>query len=186
MIKPNHNNNFHKMCNHQICKHFVESGIGKGIAILPLLYYSSKTNKFWAGLLGKEKYGKYAGQMNLCAGKMEKEDSNCWLATASRELYEEFKIHLSISQFQGIFTKWILIGRTPVFFGEFKGLRKTPLNNAIQSANSNPLLPHCHKEMEKVGWVNVATKEMVDNSRIQISTFARSVLGNLPRIFFYN
>lgn len=85
-------------------------------------------------LLGKEVSGIYAGKNNMCSGNLENSDNGCYINTAKRELYEEFKIDaFNDNIFNRIFTdsenniRFILHNNTPVLVGFVPGLSRRPL-----------------------------------------------------------
>ena len=48
--------------------------IGVGVAVL-----NNYFGREWVILLGKEVSGRYSNQYNLCAGKLEYQDSTCYI-----------------------------------------------------------------------------------------------------------
>ena len=191
------------MCKHETCANLDRQNAGKGIAVVVLYSYL----QYPTALLGLERSGPYAGKLNLCAGKMEQQDNNCWLQTLVRELKEEFKIHLKFGpEFDAIFRgsdgrlRVFMEGRTPVFVGVFPNISRRKLNPLIAAANSNPMLPASQKEMAKVELVRLDNLTVVPETvkkklnameklqnqfqaltlpKPQISSFAMSVLAKV-------
>lgn len=112
-------------------------------------------------LLGLERFGKYRGKFNLCAGSVEPEDDGCVVNAALRELREEFKVHFHHLDFDRYFSlgrkymfRLVMIGTTPVFVGhlDVSTVNVTALTQQMQTAIADESLPGTHKEMEKLGW----------------------------------
>ena len=137
-------------------------------------------------LLGLERFGKYRGKFNLCAGSVEPEDGGCSLNAAQRELREEFK--LTIPDFEQRFGlrrpnmfRLVMIGPTPVLVGQMssESLDASDLTARMKDAIDDESLPGTHKEMEEAQWF-----PWDDHTSIQWSRFARvAVKKVITRIF---
>ena len=177
------------MCQHNTCKNIrsyrannnktSEGGVG---VILLNNYYNC--NKY-AVLLGKEKGGRYAGEYNLCAGSVEKCDNSCYIATARREMLEEFKLDLhKSSDFDKVFknssgkVRYIMHNSNPVFIGVISGIKRKDLNDKIKKDNSNTKLSHSLREMDNVDyfWLNGT---QIENNVHSVSSFASSVMNRI-------
>eukprot|EP00952_Eustigmatos_sp_NYUAD-ZCMA_P007996 33601-Eustigmatos_ZCMA.PRE.1 len=66
-------------CRHNVCR---SGGKGVGACIVDPTRHCV--------LLGLERYGRYAGRLNICAGSVEVEDGGCLIEAMLRELREEF------------------------------------------------------------------------------------------------
>lgn len=148
------------MCDHKVCLDNSTKYLNKGVGIIIFNNYTfHASGKIVSSvLLGKEKRNCYKGQYNLCSGKLDHEDKNCWIKAAIRELDEEFKIKLSMSDFEEHFKDkhgdidYIILNRTPIFIGKFPRLSRKPLNLQIIKDLSDHTLPYCYKEIENVDW----------------------------------
>ncbi len=112
-------------------------------------------------LLGLERFGKYRGKFNLCAGSLEPEDGGCAVEAAKRELREEFKVVFSPQEFQRQFffreqtvLRVIMVGATPVLIGyvDLSRLDTMELGRRMMTAIQDDTLPGTHKEMEQAQW----------------------------------
>lgn len=137
-------------CSHKICQ---ESP--KGVAVCLVDPAQHKV------LLGLERFGKYRGKFNLCAGSVEPEDGGCAVEAAKRELREELKIVFSPQEFERQFffrqdtmLRVIMVGPTPVLIGyvDLDRINTMDLNQRMTSAIQNDSLPGTHKEMEEAQW----------------------------------
>ncbi len=171
------------MCNHRTCKNLRSRGAGRGVGVVVFEMYKGATPVI---LLGNERGGRYHGEMNLCAGKLEPHDKGCYIVAAMRELSEEFKINVPFSNFDNIFknskgrVRIIMLGKTPVLVGVFHGISRTPLNQEISRCNSTPG-PHSQREMNFVNWINIQTRAPIDTQlpNFKISSFAQSLISKL-------
>lgn len=148
------------MCNHKVCKDFISKGYRKAVGVFIFNNYTNQSTGVQTPsvLLGRERDGSYKGQYNLCAGGLETEDNSCWIRTAIRELNEEFKIKLDMSEFATHFKtrnddfNHVISRGTPIFIGHFPGLSRVPLNNKISRDLKDNNLSSCYKEMDSVDW----------------------------------
>jgi len=158
----------------------------KGCASIVLNKYN---NRFWTIMLGLQQYGSYVGTYTLCSGNREHKDGNCFIASIMREMSEEFKIHLNMTQFEQHFAdkngkiRYFLQKKTPVFVGVFQGLSRKPLNAEILHCNNTPGLPIALKEFSRVEWFNVVTLQQIEGYQTTLSIFAQQVI---PKIKFHN
>lgn len=129
-------------------------------------------------LLGLERFGKYRGKYNVCAGSLEPEDNGCAVNAAKRELREEFK--LTTDMFDQHFCygphntlRTVMVGPTPVLVGYFAvhALDPQAMTRRMHEAIADDSLPGTHKEMEEARWF-----EWTDHTSLQWSRFARIVL----------
>lgn len=137
-------------CSHKICQNEP-----KGVAVCLVDPEKKKI------LLGRERFGKYRGKYNLCAGSVEPEDEGCAVNAAKRELSEEFKLIVhDFDKFFGLVRRnelslrLIMIGPTPVFVGYFDTdtLKQEDVSQLMQAAISDDALPGTQKEMEEAKW----------------------------------
>ena len=165
------------MCNHPVC---LQHSFTTGVAVIPLLKY---LNKDWVCLVGKERDGQYKDKLNLCAGGKERNDHGCCIRAARRELSEEFKIDMTMEEFQNKFKMWYVKEKTLVFIGVFTGLTRKTLNFHIFMANSNQGLPWCEREMEFVDWVRLDNFQQLDKTfpKTSVSSFVIQVLNEIKR-----
>lgn len=175
------------MCNHIECKDIRQYRLSLnkkelgGIGILFLVNYYQK--QLVVGL-GLESHGKYKRTYNLCSGKLEKEDNNCYLKACERELFEEFKIYLSLSNgdFNKIFKnnneniRYFMHYETPIFIGIFDGYSRTPIKNKIQEHLNNSTLNHKFKEIIDFEYFDYNTQKQINGYEYPISSFASAVI----------
>ena len=170
-------------CGHVICTQHQHCG---GVAVVVVNNYNRNGIRAKVVLLGKERTGKYKGTYNLCAGKTEVQDYvqgfKCFIATARRELDEEFKLSLSSSSFRGQMKQCFTHGRTVMFVIECMGLRRQSLNPMIAKALNNPHLPHYLKEIEHVEWFRMDSLQQLEGKSGRVSSFVREVMR---RVAFY-
>lgn len=170
------------MCNHKICAYFAHKKYNTGVGIIVYKNYIFPDNQTKASiLLGKERYSRYAGLYNICAGTMEAKDKNCWIDTAIRELNEEFKIDLNYGLFYQKFCnkkdkkiRYFIHKTTPIFIGYFPEISTKSINKSLYKAIHNPFLPNYQKEMEHVSWFYLKNGKLEDvkNRNYPVSTFA--------------
>lgn len=149
--------------------------------------------------LGYERFGQYQYTYNICAGKMEPVDNDCFLNTVIRELKEEFKISLSYAShdpnsysFDRIFKsssgqiRYFLHNGTPIFIGLFPDYR--PYIQFQMTADiSNPSLSSSHKEMSHFEYFNCQTLLTPRGTSLPISPFANAVIKQLqPSLTFFS
>lgn len=81
-------------CGHAICSSFVAIGqnIEKGVSVV--VHDGSNI------IVGKVGLGWKFGSLTTCSGKFDKEHDTCCIATAIRELEEEFKIKATTARFE--------------------------------------------------------------------------------------
>jgi 8-oxo-dGTP pyrophosphatase MutT (NUDIX family) len=160
-------------CSHQICRQEP-----KGVAVCIV---DPKKQKV---LLGLERFGKYRGKFNVCAGSLEPEDEGCAVNAAKRELREEFK--LSLHDFDHYFAlrrkdmwRLVMVGPTPVLIGHFDtdALHPEHLTQQMKAAIDDENLPGTHKEMEEARWF--AWDEC--HNTMAWSRFARVVLKKITQ-----
>lgn len=154
-------------CQHRMCQ-----GLPKGVAVCIVDPEQRKV------LLGLERFGKYRGKFNLCAGSLEPEDEGCAVNAAKRELREEFKV--SIAEFEKSFClrrpesfRLVMIGPTPVLVGHVSAnaFRACDLTAKMKEAIEDEGLPGTHKEMEEAQWFPCD-----DHASVAWSRFARVAL----------
>lgn len=153
--------------------------------VLVLNYHNKTTNTYtWVHALGQETGGQYAGQFNLCSGKLEQADGGCFLRGAIRELAEEFKIQTSFGDgtFDAMFKgsngkiRWIMHHRTPIFIGVLPaGFSRKPIKQAMAADVGNLHLPHSQREMSDFEFVRLDNGLCVDGRVLQVSTYAEAV-----------
>lgn len=131
-------------------------------------------------LLGLERFGKYRGKFNVCAGSLEPEDNGCVVNAAKRELREEFKLVLAPDTFDQHFCygphntlRTVMVGPTPVLVGYFAMHLLDPqaMTQRMHEAIADEGLPGTHKEMEDARWF-----EWTDHASLLWSRFARIVV----------
>lgn len=168
-------------CDHYICQKEIK---GVGVCIV-----DPTQEKI---LLGLERFGKYRGKFNLCAGSLEPEDDACAVKAAMRELREEFKVHLDESEFTrhfGIRThnngvrftlRYTMVGPTPIFIGHFDvhALKYNELTAQMKRAIDDDMLPGTQKEMEESRWF-----PWTDHDSMEWSRFARVALKKVMQRF---
>lgn len=158
-------------CEHHICQKETK---GVGVCIV-----DPTQQKI---LLGLERFGKYRGKFNLCAGSLEPEDDGCAVNAARRELREEFKVHLTETEFarhfgfgnnRGHVLRYTMIGPTPVFIGYYDTheLKYDDLTLRMQRAIADDMLPGTQKEMEESRWF-----PWTEHDSMEWSRFARVAL----------
>ena len=163
-------------CIHQVCQ-----ARPKGVAVCIVDPRRRKV------LLGRERFGKYRGKYNLCAGSVEPEDGGCAVAAAQRELREEFKLALNWDRCfapkmcrRPDALRFVMVGPTPVFVGllPLEEVDHRLLTQRMQLAIKDDGLPGTHKEMEAVEWFSWGADDGsdADAAAAAWSRFARVAL----------
>jgi 8-oxo-dGTP pyrophosphatase MutT (NUDIX family) len=135
-------------------------------------------------LLGRERFGKYRGKFNLCAGSVEPEDDGCAVAAAQRELREEFKLALNWDRCFSLQSRRsfrvVMVGPTPVFVGKLPLEEVDPqvLTHHMQASILDERLPGTHKEMEAAAWFPVPLPPNADGVW---SRFARAAVHKVDQ-----
>lgn len=174
------------MCQHKTCAILRTANVANSAAVVLLLNYHDKiTNTYtWVQALGQETSGSYAGQFNLCSGKLEPVDDNCFLKGAIRELLEEFKIQTSFADgsFDALFKgsnghiRYIIHNRTPILIGVLPaGFSRKPIKQAMHAAITDPQLPHYQREMSDFEYVRLDNRRCIDGRALPVSTYASAV-----------
>ena len=122
-------------CGHRTCDRLRLLGAARGVGVF--LYNQSKA----CVLMGLERFGQYAGHLNLCGGRMDPQDRGCYINAAIRELREEFKVSLSYDDFENTFRnfrktsiRFMMVNKTPVLVGAaqwIEDLSRRVLNQKI-------------------------------------------------------
>lgn len=105
--------------------------------------------------MGKERFGRYRGRWNVCAGSVEDCDQGCLVSACLRELREEFKLQLDEDTWQRCTQRIFWIASTMVAV-----LRPPPRLDvhALDMENARVLqddnVPPTYKEMERIGWIS--------------------------------
>jgi 8-oxo-dGTP pyrophosphatase MutT (NUDIX family) len=180
-------NSFYKMCLHKTCKKFNENRKVKGVGALLVLrrYRSNGINITNAVLLGRERFGNYAGKYNLCGGKMDASDNGCVISAIIREIYEEFKIDLSgnnpglfDSIFRGDngFIRCFFMGNTLMFVGFLPSgfSRKRIKPRMIRDCKNHP--DSSFREMDDVKYFDSNTQRQIENRNCTVSSYASSAI----------
>lgn len=165
-------------CNHKECldiynyrkngNHKLNGGVGVAIIV-----FAENTIKI---LLGKEKYGKFTNQYNICAGRMDSLDNLCCLQTGSRELSEEFKINISVEEFINKSNlNYVMIDATPIFILDYtyETVDLDSLNHKIRICTLDPDCPGHLREMSLVKW------HIFENKTIGLSKLAKKTITKL-------
>lgn len=164
------------------CDHYICQKEAKGVGVCMV----DPTNQNI--LLGLERFGKYRGKFNICAGSLEPEDDGCAVKAAMRELREEFKVHFEESDFTRHFgvcsstsnsnsnrvtLRYTMVGPTPIFIGHFDthALKHDDLTARMQHAIEDDMLPGTQKEMQESRWFPWS-----DHDSMEWSRFARMAL----------
>lgn len=137
-------------CSHRVCQ-----VVPKGVAVCIVDPDRKRV------LLGLERFGKYKGKYNVCAGSVEPEDDGCALNAALRELREEFKLcfadadvdaHFAVGRQAALRT--VMVGPTPVFVGHFDSQRldAAHLTARMRGDIDDAGLPGTMKEMACAQW----------------------------------
>jgi len=174
------------MCQHKTCAALRAANAANSAAVVLVLNYHNKsTNTYtWVHALGQETGGSYAGQFNLCSGKLEQVDGGCFMKGAIRELAEEFKIQTAFADgtFDALFKgtnghiRYIMHHRTSIFIGVLPaGFSRRPIKQAMQSAIANPHLPHSQREMDDFEYVRLDNGRCIDGRALPVSTYADAV-----------
>ena len=163
------------MCNHDICLYCQQSSI-KGVAACILTFVEDE----WLIVLGRERFGQYAGEYNFAAGKIEQDDNGCYRKAIKRELVEEFKIDVSDDDtFDSIFVTTFFAGRTIMFVGIDNGIDVSVLNHYINLANSDYTIPLCEREMSDVQLFDSQCKVHKQSITCRVSSFVTSQIKTI-------
>lgn len=169
------------------CDHYICQKETKGVGVCIVDPTQQKI------LLGLERFGKYRGKFNLCAGSLEPEDDACAVKAAMRELREEFKVHLDEFDFMRHFgfrthnhgtsattLRYTMVGPTPILIGHFDvhELKYDDLTMKMQRAIDDDMLPGTQKEMEESRWF-----PWTDHDSMEWSRFARVSLKKVMQRF---
>ena len=133
-------------------------------------------------LVGRERFGKYAGRYNICSGGAEADkDVGCIVNTAMRELREEMKLRFdNVDAFLRMFTssktgrlRYFVLGSTPVLIGwcDSKNVCLNTIKYHMRldiERNSPP----CYCEMDDVKWVTIA-EDTTELSRLAVAVMKR-------------
>lgn len=107
-------------------------------------------------LMGKERFGRYRGKWNVCAGSVEEEDSGCLIRAACRELREEFKIQVSLQVWPLYIRNSFWLASTVVFvIKPPDGLNVHELCHVNKMILKDTHAPSTHQEMEDIRWIDV-------------------------------
>ena len=158
-----------------------------GVGILVVNHYEVKKSgvlhgKKWVALLGKERYGQYAGQFSIIGGKLDSGDNGCLLHAMKREMKEESKIVLSWPEIDTKFKdsngkfRYIIHHGTPVFIGLFNGQSRKPLNDTINKHNGDVTRQPCEQELSSVEWFELQTGNQLENQPVIVSDYASAVM----------
>lgn len=158
-----------KNCDHTVCRRLYESGAnGKGASAIMIINHE-------VILLGKERWGQYAGKYNFPGGKMEKKNG-CIYAEVLRECCEEVKYDLSKEK---IIDWFVHNGTAIIVFDIRTGLSRTKLNNKIKSDITNSKLKSYYKEMIHVDLFTAELKRTdtkISKSKPEVSVYVKQVL----------
>lgn len=149
------------MCRHTICTRRV----AKGVAICICDDASGSI------LMGKERFGRYRGRWNVCAGSVEECDCGCLIQTCLRELREEFKLYLDESTWDRCVRRIFWIASTMVaVLSPPPAMDVRELDRANALALLDPAIPATYQEMEKISWVHA------DDTNTPMSSLARYIV----------
>lgn len=137
-------------------------------------------------LMGRERWGKYAGRYNICSGGVDQsKDHGCLMRTAMRELNEEFKLRFEeLRDFERFVSvpstgrlRYMVLGTTPIFIA---WIDQTKLSlDRIMYHMRRDLDPKrktdpCYQEMDDVQWVHIDDLSVRPNlSRLSIAVMKR-------------
>ena len=163
-------------CAHPICR---RPHKGVGVVILDPSHGTV--------LLGKERFGRYKGRFNICAGSMEKEDGGCVVRAALRELMEEFKMTIGSAEWQRHFVRkdgsprLVFLGTTPVVVGLFdsQALEDTYISTLMRHHVQVEGMQPTWQEMEEARWVSI--QDVRPHAALPTSRFAQAVM-RLPAL----
>jgi 8-oxo-dGTP pyrophosphatase MutT (NUDIX family) len=138
-------------------------------------------------LVGRERFGKYAGRFNICSGGVDDADGGCLVRTAMRELREELKLrfadeHAFLRMFSSTHTgrlRYLVLGSTPVFIGWVDASQislDTIRSHMARDLASDTAAP-CYKEMDDVRWAPLGGSD-VPLSRLAVAVMRRVRLPN--------
>ena len=177
------------MCQHQTCAKITaqrQLENRKGFGGVACAIINKYMQIIWTILLGLETSGQYDRLFNLCAGRVDPSDNGCYLAAATRELFEEFAIDAPLgTAFDAIFKgndgsiRYIMHRGTPVFIGVVNGLSRNNLNPIIMNRMQDPNVSHSMKEMARVEWFDLQNKTQIEQKNCSISAFASSVMDKI-------
>lgn len=139
-------------------------------------------------LVGRERFGKYAGRFNICSGGVEPDkDHGCLVKTAIRELREELKLRFDdcnsfLRMFSSLKTgksRYLVLGSTPVLIGwcDSTHICLDTIKKHMAADIANTGAPDCYKEMEDVRWANIS--ESASGSDNNLSRLAVAVMRRL-------
>ena len=158
------------VCRHRLCRDIC--GTAKGVAVCVVNHEQNSI------LLGLERFGRYRGKFNVCAGGMETVDGKCVFQTAQRELQEEFKLVVPMDFWETSSRLLFFMGTTPVFL-LCANVNVPDLNLRIQHDLAQVDCPGTHKEMDCVRWMPIQLHTLPED--VAVSPFAKAILKRLEQ-----
>lgn len=138
--------------------------------------------QYWVAMGGRETGGERRGQYSLPGGKMDPQDGGCFRRAALRELSEELHFTIPLEQFDTYFRRaagtyrFIMQGRTPVFYCRVPGLSRNKINPQLASAQRNHYLPSCQREMDHAEWFRFDNGLTPEGNRLPRAQFLIDVM----------
>lgn len=178
-------------CNHDVCidafnsrKKITKKRTMGGVGIIILNIIENN----YAILLGKEKFGKYKNEYNVCTGHVENYDNECYINAAKRELYEEFKINAKNRfTFDLIFKNssgnlnYIIDENGSLFLIGFindANIKISNLNLTILNDKYSTKIM-AYKEITNLDYFWLNTKTNINGNRLKISSLAESLIDKI-------
>lgn len=157
-------------CNHALCV----GNTAKGVAVC---IWDDRRCQV---LMGKERFGRYRGRWNVCAGSVEACDKGCLIAAARRELKEEFKLDMNESTWHNCLRRSFWIASTLVaILRPPRELNVVHLDQENQKMLLDSTAPPTYQEMEKIQWVQL------DNDDMPISSLAKYIMKKYHNTTFH-
>jgi 8-oxo-dGTP pyrophosphatase MutT (NUDIX family) len=134
-------------------------------------------------LLGRERSGQYAGEYNLCGGKMDYSDGGCVIKAIIREIMEEFKMDVRDKQvfdsyFRGSngFIRCFTKGPSLIFVGSLpNGFSRQPIKHQMIHDCKNHS-DYSYREMDDAEYFDSYNLRQIEGMRCEVSSYAKSVI----------
>ena len=185
-------NNIKYCKRHKTCREASKNNV-TGVAVLLLNNYHDKNNDTITPVLlfGKERFGRYAGSYNTCAGKLEKKNNYCVIQAAMEEITEETAISCrTFAKFDKLckdketnkLRKFIFKNShasLTVFVAHLHSLNifKDKLNAKLKENILNKDLPKDYKEIDRVDWFKLYDLTQLEGKDLPVTNFTKSLVA---------
>lgn len=130
----------------------------------------------------KERFGNYAGKYSLIGGRLNKGE-DCYIECGLRELEEEAKIKIPISDFGKYFQdkqnnniRYIWHNGTPIFIGIMK-ISRTIIRRKMLEDIKNSRLNSSYKETTDIECIRLDNYKTFEGKTLDLSSYASAVIN---------